>query len=258
MKIIKFKKDDLVGYGQLLDQKVKVFETYPWIDDAFNGQILDLHELNLLAPCDPSKIVGLAINFHGSTGSSEDMKEPLVFIKPSSSLIGPDEDIVSPFKDINIWGECELAIVIGSLLKNASLEEVKKSIFGYSIGNDVTADNINNWDHHLARSKGCDSFCVIGPWIDTDFIPDDQIISGYHNDQLIRRGFLNERIFKEPNFLVELSKWLTLYPGDVILTGAPNRTRDRMYFSDGDSYSCVIEGLGKISNNFRTSIKVEI
>tara|TARA_B100001250_G_scaffold156721_1_gene134751 strand:+ start:165 stop:929 length:765 start_codon:yes stop_codon:yes gene_type:complete len=250
MKVVKFKSNNYIGYGKLVGNKVHMFSTLPWIDEALNGEILDFNGVKLMAPGNPSKIIGLAINYPGATGSSNDMEEPLAFIKPSTSLIGNGEDIVSPFKNLNIWGECELAIIIGKRLKDASAEEAQESIYGYSVANDVTAENIQGWDHHLARSKGCDTFCALGPWIETEFKPKDQVISGYHNKELIRKGLLGERIFKEPNILVELSKWITLEAGDVILTGAPNRVRDRIFFTNGDSYKCSIDGLGEITNTF--------
>ncbi len=250
MKIIKFKKNNSTSYGKLVNDKVYAFSTFPWIDQKLNGEVLNLRDLSLLAPGDPTKIIGLAVNYEGSSGSQKNMLEPLIFLKPHSSLIGPSEKIISPFKDINIWGECELAIIVSNRLKNATKKEASEAIFGYSVANDITAENLHDWDHHLLRSKGCDTFCVLGPWIDTDFKPNDQEIIGYHNDEVLRKGFLNERVFKEPDILVELSKWITIEPGDIILTGAPNRVKKRQFFSQNDSYSCEIDGLGKIKNFF--------
>ena len=98
-----------------------------------------------------------------------------------------------------------------------------------------------------------DTFCVLGPWIDTGFKPDRQKIKGFHNGILLREGYINDRLFREPELLVWLSKWITLEPGDVVLTGAPTRVRDREYFSDGDNFKCEIDGLGAIDNNFLDS-----
>ncbi len=203
-----------------------------------------------MAPCEPRKVIATAINYPGATGLSKKMSEPLVFFKPSTSVIGPNEDIIAPMGGLKVWGECELGIVIGQTLKNADYQKAKEGVFGYTIGNDVSADNILDWDHHLARSKGMDTFCILGPWIDTEFKPDRQKITGLHNGILLREGYVNDRLFQEPELLVWLSQWITLEPGDVILTGAPTRVRDREYFKDGDHFKCEIEGLGSIDNYF--------
>ena len=174
----------------------------------------------------------------------------MVFIKPSSCIIGPNQKILSPFKNSLTWGESELGIIIGKKLKKATIKEVKSAVFGYTIGNDITCNNINEWDHHLARSKAADTFCALGPWIDTNFDPSGKYIRGYHNKILLREGLCQDRLWKEPHLLVWLSSWMTLEEGDVVLTGAPTRVRDRMYFKEGDTFTCAIKGLGKLSNSF--------
>ena len=142
-------------------------------------------------------------------------------------------------------------MVIGKKLQKANTEEANSAVFGYTVGNDVSCENVLDWDHHLARSKGADTFCVLGPAIDTDFEPNGKYICGHHNDILMREGYCEQRLWQEPELLVWLSSWMTLEPGDVILTGAPSRVRDRVYFTDGDSFTCKIEGLGEISNSFK-------
>jgi len=216
-----------------------------------NTKPLSLSEVELLSPCEPGKIIATAINYPGATGLTKKVNEPLIFIKPSSSVIGPDQTIISPFKDTPVWGEPELAIVIGQTLSKASTEEAIKAVFGYTIGNDISCENIHGWDHHLARSKGADTFCVLGPWIDTEYNPDGKRIRGFHNKILIRDGHCQERLSKEPELLVWLSSWMTLEPGDVILTGAPSRVRERIYFEEGDRFTCDIDGLGELSNPFK-------
>ena len=169
-------------------------------------------------------------------------------------MIGPYQTIISPFKDTPVWGESELAIVIGKRLSKATVSEASKAIFGYTIGNDVSCENVHGWDHHLARSKGADTFCVLGPWIDTEYNPEGKYIRGYHNETLIRDGYCQERIWKEPELLVWLSSWMTLELGDIVLTGAPSRVIDRIYFKDDDTFTCEIEGLGKLLNPFRLAV----
>lgn len=250
MKVVRFAQEGQSYYGSIEANKIQQWTEAPW----YEGEKLDIyHEIesvNLLAPCVAGKIIATAINYPGATGLTEKNNEPLVFIKPSTSVIADGDTIVSPFSDAEVWGECELGVVIGKRLKNATAEQAKAAVFGYTIGNDISCENVLGWDHHLARSKGADTFCVLGPWIDTDFDPQDKYISGYHNNILMREGYCHERLWHEPELLVWLSSWMTLEPGDVILTGAPSRVRPRIYFQPGDSFTCQIEGLGKISNPF--------
>jgi len=238
-------------YGLLEGGVIHLWTNAPWLGGANLDIRYKLDDVKLLAPCQPGKIIATAINFPGATGLSEKNNEPLVFIKPSTSVIGDGDMIISPFTDTDVWGECELGVVIGKTLKNAGAEEARASIFGYTVGNDVSCENILGWDHHLARSKGADTFCVLGPWIDTDFDPQGKYISGHHNDILMREGYCHERLWAEPELLVWLSSWMTLEPGDVILTGAPSRVRPRAYLKTGDQFRCYIEGLGEISNPFK-------
>jgi len=251
MKFIRFEYLQDHFYGLLGEQKVQAYSGAPWSNGKPLDQFFPLDDIKILSPCLPGKVVATAINYPGITGLTKKTTEPLVFFKPSSSVIGPEETIVSPFFDVLAWGECELGIVIKKRLSKATVEEAKSAIFGYTIGNDVSCENVFDWDHHLARSKGADTFCVLGPWIDTRFNPDNKKITGYHNDILIRSGYCQERLWKEPELLVWLSSWITLEPGDVVLTGAPSRVIDRMYFEDGDRFICKIEGLGELSNPFK-------
>ena len=204
-----------------------------------------------MSPCQPGKIIAVAINYPGATGLSDDASEPFVFIKPSSSVIGNERTIIYAFTNTPAWGECELGIVIGDKVFRADKEVASKAVYGYTVANDVTVENVQGRDHHLARSKAADTFCVIGPWIDTEFVPNNQLIQGYHNGHILREGRLDMRIWKEPDLLVWLSSWMTLDPGDVILTGAPTRVRGRQFFEDGDSFRCVINGLGELENDFK-------
>ena len=251
MKVVRVGSGPMVHYGVLDGENVQVWSDVPWNGGAPTEKNIPLSETRLLAPCQPGKIIGVAINFPGASGLAADFKEPLVFLKPGTSVIGPDEAIASPFPDMPVWGECELAVVIGKRLSRAGREDALAGVFGYTIGNDVSADNVHGWDHHLARSKAADTFCALGPWINTEFNPDGKAIRGFHNEVLLREGWANARLWAEPELLVWLSSWMTLEPGDVILTGAPTRVRERMYLQSGDSYTCAIDGLGELTNPFR-------
>lgn len=242
--------EDGVHYGTTDLNDVYSLSGDPLIEFKIGKKAGKLENIRLLSPCKPNKIIGLAINYQGSTGQIANMDEPMVFIKPGSCVIGPGDAIKCPFEDTKVWMEAELAIVVGKKARNVSIEEAENYILGFTVANDVTAENKYEWDHHLARSKGVDTFCPIGPWIDTSFKPSNQIIEGYQNGELLRKGTLDQRLFKENEIIAFLSRWITLEPFDTILTGAPARVRPRQYLKNGDKCVCKIEGLGEIENHF--------
>lgn len=209
-----------------------------------------LKDVQLLAPCRPGKIIAIAINFPGIKGYSPAMQEPMVFLKTGNSVCNPYQTVFNPFPDLPWWGEAELGVVIRSTLKNATIDQVRKAVFGFTIGNDVTVGNIDGRDHHLARSKCPDSFCPIGPWIDTDFDASDCLIEAVQNGEVIRRARSSEQVWQWPRILVWLSKWMTLDPWDVVLTGNAPDTVGMRYANDGDVYTARIEGLGELTNRF--------
>lgn len=216
--------------------------------DKTNGISYD--ETLLLAPCEPTKVVALAINYLGATGQTADMLEPLVFLKSNNSVVGINDTVELPFQS-NTWGESELGVVIRKTAKNILEAEVRNYILGYVSANDVSCDNVDDRDHHLARSKSSDGFCPLGQYIDTDYDFRNKSILAYHNDILLRKGNTDEMIWDPEKIVVWLSSWLTLYPGDVIITGTPSRVRDRLFLKDGDTYTVEIEGFPKMVTRFR-------
>ena len=241
MKIVRFLDSGSTAWGCVADESIFRLNGDPF-DAPKQGPIAGpLASIKLLAPCRPRKIVALGVNFPGATGLTETMTEPLVFLKAGTSACGPYDDIVSPFPGTPVWGECEMAFVIGP----------KNSIFGYTAANDVSADNVEGWDHHLARSKAADTFCPLSPWIDTEYSSANRRIEGLQNSELIRRGNTNDRLWQDARTLAWLSTWMTLEPWDVILTGAPTRVVPRRYLKEGDEFVVRIEGLGELRNRFR-------
>ena len=203
MRYVRYKFKSKIHYGKIEGENIRQISCKPW-DPSYKEMkdLVPLKKVSMLSPCEPSKVIGVALNYPGVSDNIYKMDEPLFFLKPSTSVIGSMEEIINPFKDLDVWGECELAIVIGKLVKKASKEEAADSILGYAVANDVSVNNIHNRDHHLARSKAADTFCVIGPWIDTDFTPNNQKIQGYHNKILLREGKLNQRFWKETEIIV--------------------------------------------------------
>ncbi|MFH0779326.1 MAG: fumarylacetoacetate hydrolase family protein [Parcubacteria group bacterium] len=252
MKLIRFINQEFPKptYGCVINDQVRLLNGDPFNNYTIEKTIGDLDQVKLLAPCSPSKVIGLAANYAGATGVTENMKEPLIFMKPTSSICGPFDEIICPFENIKAWGEAELGIVIGKKTKFASIEEGEKSIFGYLCANDVTADNIENRDHHLARSKGADTFCPIGPWIDTNFEPREAMISCRQNGRLIRQSTLDKGIWRDGEIINFLSQWMTLEVGDIIITGTPPRVVEKTYLNHGDVFEVEIAGLGRLKNKF--------
>jgi 2-keto-4-pentenoate hydratase/2-oxohepta-3-ene-1,7-dioic acid hydratase in catechol pathway len=247
---VRYQDGPSVRWGVVKDGRVTPHGGDPLSGAGPSGPSAVLEESRLLAPCVPGKVIGVAINYKGATGLSEGMKEPLIFLKSPGRALGPGAAIRCPFRDVNVWGESELAIVVGRRLSRASPAEARAGILGYTVGNDVSADNVQGWDHHLARSKAADDFCALGPWIDTGFDPAGKSVEGFHNGALLRKGSADDRLWKDAEILSFLSGWMTLEPWDVVLTGAPSRVRDRVYFQEGDTFTCTIEGLGSLTNKF--------
>lgn len=252
MRIIRFKKNssDRAQYGIVVNDEVKYVKGDPFKEHLIGGVAGNIKDFILLAPCLSGKVVALAANYGGATGVTKDMSEPIVFIKPAASLTGPYDNIIFPFKNVRAWGESELGIVVGKQLHESTIMEAKDAIFGYICANDVTAENVEGRDHHLARSKGADTFCPIGPWIDTGFDSSNAKIEAYQNGKLIRQGNLSNRIWKDEQTLQWLSQWMTLDAGDIVLTGTPPRVVEKTFLKDGDIFEVKIDGLGSLKNRF--------
>lgn len=251
MKLVRFEKDgSLPAFGWLENDFLYRLEGNP-LDSARPGESVGpLDSVRLLAPCQPGKILAVAINYPGIEGYSPSMKEPLVFIKPGTSVCAPGDPVVNPFPELPWWGESELGVVIKRTLKNVTMAQAERSILGFTIGNDVTVQNIEDRDHHLARSKCADSFCPLGPWIDTDFDASNCLIEAIQNGEVIRRARSSQQVWQWQRVIQWLSTWLTLEPWDVVLTGNPPDTVGMRYLSHGDVYTARIEGLGELTNHF--------
>lgn len=212
--------------------------------------VADIADVRLLSPCQPGKIICIAINFPGIDHFSPTMTEPLVFVKPSSCICGPGDTVVNPFPNLQWWGEAELAVVIGKRLCHIAESEARSGVLGFTIANDTTVENVEDRDHHLARSKCPDNFCAVGPWIDTEFDAADCVIEAVQNGEVIRRGRSGEQFWQWPRIVSWLSTWMTLEPWDLVLTGNPPDTVGMRYLGDGDVYTARISGLGELTNRF--------
>ena len=216
---------------------------------------LKLSDVKLLAPVIPrSRVVCIGKNYadHAAEMDSVVPTEPIIFIKPNTSVIGPNETIVWPSMSERVDHEVELAIVIGRICKEVPAAKANDVIYGYTIANDVTARDLQKKDGQWSRAKGFDTFCPLGPWIETEFIPKDQKITATLNGEVKQSSVLSEMIFKIPQIIEFVTNVMTLLPGDVILTGTPAGIGP---MPAGASISVAIEGLGTLTNKVSSRVQ---
>ncbi len=209
---------------------------------------LELTKARLLAPVIPrSKIVAIGKNYadHAAEMGGVVPEEPIIFIKPNTTVIGPGDTIVWPAMAPSIDYEAELAIVIGRICKDVPKERVNDVIFGYTLANDVTCRELQKKDGQWTRAKGFDTFCPLGPWIETDFVPGTQRILTTLNGEIKQDAHLSDMIFKVPDIINFVSSVMTLLPGDVIITGTPAGIGP---MSEKSTVAVSIEGLGQLTN----------
>ncbi len=258
MRIVRFSPegiDPAVGLGSSplfgvldVDNHIAVLSGDP-IHDGIkpNGKRVPLEQVRLLAPVIPrSKIVCVGKNYadHVKEMGAVVPAEPLIFLKPNTSVIGPGDIITWPSMSDRIDYEAELAVVISRTCKDVPMDRVNDVIFGYTVANDVTARDLQKLEGH-GRGKGFDTFCPLGPWIDTDFIPGGQAIQATLNGELVQSGKLTEMIFDIPTIIHFISRVMTLLPGDVILTGTPAGIGP---MSELSTITVAVEGLGELTN----------
>jgi 2-keto-4-pentenoate hydratase/2-oxohepta-3-ene-1,7-dioic acid hydratase in catechol pathway len=216
---------------------------------------LKLSDVKLLAPVIPrSKVVCIGKNYadHAAEMGSVVPTEPIIFIKPNTSVIGPNETIIWPSMSERVDHEVELAIVIGRICKEVPAAKARDVIYGYTIANDVTARDLQKKDGQWSRAKGFDTFCPLGPWVETEFVPKDQKITATLNGEIKQSSVLSEMIFKIPQIIEFVTNVMTLLPGDVILTGTPAGIGP---MPAGASISVAIEGLGTLTNKVSTRVQ---
>jgi len=206
-----------------------------------------LSDVNLLAPSEPTKIVCVGRNYveHAKELGNDVPQVPLIFMKPPSSIISSRDTIILPPQSSQVEHEGELVAVIGKRGKNITAENAKKHILGYTVGNDVTARDLQRSDELWTRAKGFDTFCVFGPWIDTEFDPADAVLTLRVNGQMRQMASTRDMVFSVGVVIAYISSVMTLEPGDLIFTGTPSGVGE---LKDGDEVSVEIEGLGEIKN----------
>jgi 2-keto-4-pentenoate hydratase/2-oxohepta-3-ene-1,7-dioic acid hydratase in catechol pathway len=248
VKVARFSNGAEPRFGIVDGPELVVLKGHPLVAGyQTTGERIPLKELKLLAPTIPSKIVCIGKNFadHAAEIGEEITDEPLIFFKPSSAIIGHGDAIVIPPQSKQVELEAELCLVIGKLAKNVSEEKALEYLWGVTIANDVTARDLQFGDGQWARSKGFDTFCPLGPWVETEFVPDGQVIESRINGEVRQNVAISEMVHKIPFIISYVSKNMTLLPGDIILTGSPAGIS---VINAGDIIECEVEGIGILSN----------
>ncbi len=256
MRIVRFTPSEKSGigtdphYGVLNDKdELLVLKGDPLYTGIVPTETkINLADVKVLAPVLPrSKVVAIGKNYadHAAEMNSAVPDEPIIFLKPNTAVIGPEETIQWPRMADRIDFEGELAIVIGRICKDVPVERYNDVIFGYTIANDVTARNLQTKDGQWTRAKGFDTFCPVGPWIETDFVPGSQQITTKVNGEVKQSEPLSSLIFKVPEIIAFVTQVMTLLPGDVILTGTPAGIGP---IPEKGEVAITIEGIGTLVN----------
>ncbi len=248
MRIVRFQADGgAPQYGWLLDDKVGEIQGDPFGKYRRKDADKLLTDVTLLAPSVPSKIVCVGRNYveHAKELGNDVPKIPLIFLKPPSSIVNPGEPIILPPQSRQVEHEAELVVVIGRRARNITAEESKKYIYGYTVGNDVTARDLQRSDDQWTRAKGFDTFCAFGPWIDTEFNIADALITCKVNGQPRQMASTRDMVFSVGTLIAFISSVMTIEPGDLIFTGTPSGVGP---LQDGNEVVVEIEGLGVLRN----------
>ncbi len=248
MRLVRYQIDDRdPRYGWVFEDRVGAIIGSPYEAFQRNEADIRLSEVNLLPPVLPTKVVCVGRNYaaHAEEHDAEVPDLPLIFLKPPSAVIGPEDRIVLPPQSQQIEHEAELAVVIGKESRWIHAEDALDYVLGYTVANDVTARDLQYRDGQWTRGKGFDTFCPIGPWVDTEFDPTDVMISCYVNEELRQMGSTRDMVFSIRQIITYISSVMTLYPGDLILTGTPSGVGPLI---PGDRVSVRIDGLGDLIN----------
>jgi 2-keto-4-pentenoate hydratase/2-oxohepta-3-ene-1,7-dioic acid hydratase in catechol pathway len=248
MRVARFSLNGEPRFGIVDGPELVVLKGHPLVlGYETTGERVPIKEVKLLAPTIPSKVVCVGKNYadHAAELGIALNDEPTIFFKPSSAIIGPGDAIILPTQSQQVELEAELTIVIGQMAKNVSEDDALDYVWGFTIANDVTARDLQFSDDQWARSKAFDSFCPLGPWIETEFIPDGQMIESRINGEIRQGASIDLMLHNVPKIISYVSHNMTLLPGDIILTGTPAGIAK---INAGEIVECEIEGIGNLVN----------
>jgi 2-keto-4-pentenoate hydratase/2-oxohepta-3-ene-1,7-dioic acid hydratase in catechol pathway len=246
MRVVRVLSDCDSRYGLADDATITLISDEPFAAWEPEGT-LALREASLLTPVVPTKIICVGVNYraHAAEMGHELPEEPVIFMKPPTTINKPGGIIEIPEGVGRVDYEAELAVVIGRRTHRADREEARHNILGYTCANDVTARDLQKRDGQWTRAKSFDGFCPLGPWVETDVEPDDLLIQSIVNGEVKQEARTSDMIFDVFDLVSFISGVMTLVPGDVILTGTPSGIGP---LSPGDTVEVRIEGVGSLIN----------
>jgi len=252
MKYVRFTNvENEIEYGCIQGEKIQLLDK-----DFLNplskltNRWLSLEQVTLLAPVQPSKVICVGLNYalHIKEMNHSLPEDPVIFMKPTTCVIGPDAEIIYPKISQRVDYEAELAVVIGTTIKDVTEVEATQAIFGYTCANDVTARDLQKKDGQWTRGKSFDTFCPIGPWIVTDVDPSQLDVQLLLNGVVKQSSNTRNFMTSVPKLVSFISQVMTLFPGDVVLTGTPEGVGP---MQSGDEVIVKIQSIGQLRNTLK-------
>ncbi|MGI8427209.1 MAG: fumarylacetoacetate hydrolase family protein [Actinomycetota bacterium] len=245
MKFVRFLDGSRIAYGVADGDLIEEISSTPFLPHETTGISHPLSGTRLLAPCLPSKVIGVGLNYrdHADEMGMPIPEEPMFFFKPSTSVVGPASKIVWPRGCERLDYEGELAVVIGAVAKGVSRDRWQEVVLGYTCAIDATARDQQEKDSQWGRAKGFDTAGPLGPWIETDIVPDDLALITKVNGEVKQEARTSSLIFNVGELIEFITTSITLLPGDVIMTGTPKGAGP---LKDGDRVAVEIEGIGSL------------
>jgi 2-keto-4-pentenoate hydratase/2-oxohepta-3-ene-1,7-dioic acid hydratase in catechol pathway len=249
VRLVRFRFGERIatGVSEFGSDSIRVLEGTFFEDPVPTGEEVAFDDVRLLSPVLPSKVVCIGKNYaaHAAEFGGEVPDEPLVFLKPSTAVIGPKDPIRLLPVSSRVDYEGELAVVIGRIAKDVRTEEAFRYILGYTCANDVTLRDLQRTDDQWARAKGFDGSCPLGPWIETDLDPTDVRVETRLNGEVRQVGQTADLAYGVATLLDYITSFMTLLPGDAVLTGTPEGVGR---LSPGDTVEVEVDGVGTLSN----------
>jgi len=247
MRIVRYSREGQVGFGILEGETIAALSPHPFAAFEYTGERFPTGEVRLLAPVLPTKVVAVGRNYaeHAREMGGEVPDDPVIFLKPSTAVIGPGDPIVHPGWVGRVDYEGELAVIVGKLAHRLDEADAIQAVLGFSCANDVTARDLQRADGQWARAKGFDSFCPLGPWIETDLDSSDLALRTLVNGEPRQQARTSQLERGVASLMAFVSRVMTLLPGDVLLTGTPAGVGP---LEVGDRVEVEIDGIGVLAN----------